>query len=89
MEYRFSWIPNVPDQTRKAAEDAIRKDQESGHSPITFCHDGIVTVTLASPDPLQMTLVGNMKCSCGKPRGAIAGRSDGSTITLDAVNNSA
>ncbi len=87
MKYEFSWTSNIPDATRKVAEDAIRKDQDSGHSPIIFCHNGIVTVTLASPDPLQMTLVGNMKCSCGRPRGTITGRSDGSTIIFDAIND--
>lgn len=86
MKYQFLWESNVSDSERMLVEKAIRDDQESGHSPIEFCHDGSVTVTLASPDPSQMTLVGNMKCSCGKLRGIIRGRSDGSSITLEAAS---
>jgi len=85
MDYQFCWVSNISDNARVSAEEAIRKDQESGHSPVTFCHNGAVIVTLSSPDPLQMTLVGSMKCSCGKPRGTINGSSDGSNITLEAV----
>lgn len=85
MKYEFQWVSNISDDTRVFAENAIREGQESGHSPVSFCHDGTVAVTLSSPDPFQITLVGNMKCSCGKPRGAILGNSDGSKIILEAV----
>lgn len=85
MEYKFNWISNVAHENKISTEAKIREDQESGHSPITFCHDGMGSVTLSSPDPLQMTLVGYMKCSCGKARGAISGSSDGSEIIYQAV----
>jgi hypothetical protein len=84
-KYEFYWTSNLPDDTRISAEEAIRDAQESGHSPITFCHDGTAIVTISSPDPLQMTLVGNMKCSCGVPQGVVTGKSDGSNIVLEAV----
>ena len=87
MEYEFSWVSNVSDDTRFSAEESIRSTQESGHSPVVFCHSGPVAITLSSPDPLQVSLVGNMKCSCGKPRGIITGKIDGSDITFEAVNN--
>ncbi len=85
MEYEFLWVSNIADDTRISAEESICQGQESGRSPVAFCHDGTVIVTISSPDPFQMTLVGNMKCSCGKLRGAITGKSDGSSITLEAV----
>lgn len=87
MDYEFHWVSHTNYEIRRSAEAHIRKDQESGHSPITFCHAGTVVVTLSSPDPFQTTLVGNMKCSCGKARGEIGGRSDGSSITFQEVKD--
>lgn len=87
MDYEFHWVSNTGHETKQSAEENIRNDQESGHSPIAFCHEGTVVVTLSSPDPLQTTLVGNMKCSCGKARGEIGGHSDGSCITFQAVED--
>lgn len=89
MEYafEFSWISNVSDDDKRSAEEAIRSTQKSNHSPVVFCHSGAVAVTLSSPDPLQATLIGNMTCSCGKPRGIIRGRIDGSDITFEAVRD--
>jgi len=87
MEYKFYWQSNVSDEAKSSAEETIRNFQESGHSSVKFCHNGTVTVTLSSPDPLQTTLVGNMKCDCGKPRGIISGKSDGSSISLEPVNS--
>jgi hypothetical protein len=77
MEYEFHWTSNTTEEIKRSAEAHIRKDQESGHSPITFCHEGTVVVNLSSPDPLEMKLVGNMKC----------GSSDGSKITFQSIEN--
>lgn len=87
MNYEFHWVSNIPEDTKLSAEEAIRDAHESGHSPVPVCHDGTVIVTISSPDPLQMTLVGNMKCSCGMPQGVITGRSDGSSIVLEALKS--
>ena len=85
MEYKFNWVSNATHENKISTEAKIREDQESGHSPVTFCHHGIVAVTLSSPDPLQMMLVGQMKCSCGKVRGTISGSRDASGIVFQAV----
>jgi len=85
MEYKFNWVSDTTHENKISTEAKIREDQESGHSPITFCHDGMGSVILSSPDPLQMTLVGQMKCSCGKVRGTISGSSDASGIVFQAV----
>jgi hypothetical protein len=87
MKYEFHWLSNTGDEVRKITEENIRIAQESGHSPITFCHEGSVIVTLATEGPLQTTLVGNMKCVCGKHRGEIQGANDGSNLTFGAVEN--
>ena len=87
MKYEFRWVSNISDDAKLSVEEAIYDAHESGHSPVTLCHDGAVIVTISSPDPLQMTLVGNMKCSCGKPRGVITGKSDGSSIALEALKS--
>lgn len=87
MEYEFHWVSHMGDDVRKITEENIRTTHESGHSPITFCHEGPVIVTLSTTGPLQTTLVGNMKCGCGKTRGEIHGSSDGSSLTFGAVEN--
>lgn len=85
MKYEFRWLSDIPDSKKASAEEAIRDGQESGDSPISFCHDGMVIVTLESPDAVQRRFVGNMKCSCGETRGTIKGKDDGSTVTFEAV----
>lgn len=88
MKYEFQWEVNAGLETMKSAEDNIRKDQESGHSPISVCHkEGTAIVILSSPDPLQTTFVGNIKCCCGKVRGVILGHIDGSSITYQVIEN--
>lgn len=87
MGYEFHWISNTTNEIKNSAEANIRRDLGSGHSPITFCHGGTVIVTLSSPDLLQMTLVGNMKCHCGKVRGKITGSSDGASINFQTAED--
>lgn len=86
MKYEFHWLTDIANGANKVlAEDAIRDGQESGDSPISFCHVGTVTVTLSSSDELQRRFVGDMKCSCGKVRGAIKGKCNGSSVMFEAV----
>jgi len=87
MEYEFTWVSNVSEDTRLSAEESIRTTQESGHSPVQFCHSGPANVTLEPSGPLHVCLVGYMKCSCGKYLGKIRGKIDGSGITFEAVSD--
>ena len=87
MKYKFHWTFHIIDADRKSAEESIHKDLESGHIPIDVCHEGAGIVTLSSSHPLQTTLVGNMKCSCGKILVTICGSSDGSGMSYQPVEN--
>jgi len=86
-EFQFSWAESViSEDEKKSVEKAISDDQESGHSPVTFCHEGTVIVTLATSGPMNMSIVGNMKCHCGKPRAIIRGKVYGPDIALEPVD---
>ena len=85
MQYKFSWASNVPDESKSLAEKAVVETVESVHSPIAFCHSDVATVTLSLTGTFYDQFVGNLKCSCGKTKGATTGKIDGSSITLEAV----
>jgi hypothetical protein len=86
MKYEFHWLSDIADAKKTPAEDAIRDGQESGDSPITFCHEGTVLVTLSSSDALQRRYEGDMRCCCGIVRGAIRGKCNGSSVMFEAVS---
>ncbi|MDD5249830.1 MAG: hypothetical protein PHY45_12635 [Rhodocyclaceae bacterium] len=84
MKYEFHWLSNIPENAKRSAQEAIREGQACGQSPISFCHDGAVVVTLRSSDALQKRFAGEMNCSCGERRGTIKGKCDGSSLTFEA-----
>lgn len=86
MKYEFHWLTGVSDSKKAATEAAIREGQESGDSPISFCHDGPAIVTLSVPDALQKRFIGGIECSCGKPCGRLKGKCNGSSVSFDAVS---
>ena len=85
MKYDFVWQTGLTADIQAAAETKIRQDLSSVHSIIHLCHNGTGLVTLSSPDPFQQSLVGNVKCSCGKPVGIMQGTRDAAHLTLTAV----
>jgi len=87
MKYEFRWSADFSDSKRAAAEEAIRGLQESGDSPISFCHDGPVVVALKLSEPFPTRFSGTMECSCGRTRGIIRGKSNGSSVTFEAVTS--
>ena len=87
MKYEFRWLSDIADDKKTLTEEAIREGQESGDSPISFCHAGTVVVTLNSSDTLQKRFLGDMKCSCGTVRGTIKGKCNGSSVMFEAVNH--
>ncbi len=89
MDYEFRWSPDIAADRKAPAEEAIRDGQESGDSPISFCHAGTVVVTLSTSDALQKRFVGEMKCSCGKVRGTLKGKCNGATVMFEAVGSDA
>lgn len=85
MNYEFRWSSDVSEHKKASAEEAIREGQESGDSPISFCHDGPAVVVLELSKAFPTRFSGTMKCSCGKIRGIIQGKCNGSSVTFEAV----
>lgn len=85
MKCDFVWQTGLTADIQAVAETKIREDLSSVHSPIHLCHNGLCLVTLSSPDPFQQSIVGNVKCSCGKPVGIVQGTRDAAHLELTAV----
>jgi hypothetical protein len=85
MKFEFRWSSDVSDSKKASTEEAIREGQESGHSPISFCHDGPAVVVLELSEAFPSRFSGTMACSCGKTRGVIRGKCNGSSVTFEAV----
>lgn len=66
MQYKFTWATAVPNEYKTLAEAAVWETTASVHSPITFCHDGIVLVRVSVAGMFNGEFVGNLKCSCGR-----------------------
>ena len=87
MQYAFRWSSDVSGSKKAAAEEAIREGQESGDSPISFCHDEPTVVVLELSKAFPSRFDGTMECSCGKTRGIIQGKCNGSSVTFEAVDS--
>ncbi len=86
MKFTFRWSSNIADSKKASTEEAIREGQESGDSPISFCHDGPAVVVLELSKAFPSRFDGTMACSCGKTRGILQGKCNGSSVTFEAVN---
>jgi len=87
MQYTFRWSSNVSDSKKASTEEAIREGQESGDSPISFCHDGPAVVVLELSKTFPSRFDGTMACSCGKTRGILQGKCNGASVTFEAVGS--
>lgn len=85
MKYEFRWSSAISDGKKAPAEEAIVELQESGDSPISFCHDGPTIVVLELSETSPNRFSGTMECSCGKTRGTIRGKCNGSSVTFEPV----
>lgn len=85
MRYEFRWLSGVAESKKAPAEEAIRELQESGESPISLCHDGPAIVVLNLSETSLTRFSGTMECSCGRTRGIIRGKCNGSSITFEPV----
>jgi hypothetical protein len=83
MEFQFRWSPDLPHPKKTAAEEAIRDLQDSGESPFSLCHDGPGTVTLAVSELSPTRFHGTLACSCGRTRGVIKGKCNGTSVTFE------
>jgi hypothetical protein len=80
MDIKFVWSTPSSTVLRDVIESNIRKDIEDDPK-IHPCHSDEITVHLASNDPLETTIKGELKCQCGKVLENVSGASDGSRLT--------
>jgi len=85
MKYEFLWSSDVAESKRAPAEAAIQELQESGESPISFCHDGTAVVRLELSRAFPSRFDGTMECSCGKVLAILQGKCNGSSVTIERV----
>jgi hypothetical protein len=79
MNIIFDWLPQINRSLRESAETKIKNDiQES--DDIKPCHTGPISVSILSSDPLEVSIKGEISCSCTKILALFNGLSDGSTL---------
>jgi hypothetical protein len=79
MNIIFDWLPQINRSLRESAEIKIKNDiQES--DDIKPCHTGPISVSILSSDPLEVSIKGEIRCSCSKILALFNGSSDGSTL---------
>lgn len=79
MEINFDWLVKMDSSLIESAEEKLKKDIEDS-SHFNPCHEGMVLVSILSTDPLDSTIKGNIRCTCGKIFTTFKGVSDGSKI---------
>lgn len=74
MQFQFKWETPIAETAQSEVEERLSYDFET-HPPIQTCHSGVVLVTLSLSEscPYLETIVGNVKCSCGKAKGILRG----------------
>ena len=87
MEFEFRWSPDIPDEKKAPAEAAILDLQASGESPFSLCHEGAATVTLAVSKMSPTRFHGTLACSCGRTRGVIKGKCNGTSVSFEVAND--
>jgi hypothetical protein len=79
MNIIFDWLPQINRSLRESTEIKIKNDiQES--DDIKPCHTGPISVSILSADPLEVSIKGEIRCSCSKILASFNGSSDGSTL---------
>ena len=79
MEINFDWLVKMDSSLIESAEEKLKMDiKDSSH--FNACHEGTVLVSILFTDPLDCTIKGNIRCSCGKIFATFKGVSDGSKI---------
>lgn len=87
MQHEIKWDKDVNDEDHESLDKAISETLRSDHSPLNACHQGPVQIALSYSDPLNASVVGKIACSCGAHIGSVRGASDGSKMTLTAIEH--
>jgi len=80
MAINFIWSVQTSTVSRDILESKIQDDISTDET-YRPCHPGLIAVHFLSTDPLEHTINGTIKCSCGRALGNFSGASDGSTLT--------
>ena len=79
MNIVFDWLPQINRSLRESAEMKIKNDMQESDD-FKPCHSGSISVSILSSDPLEVSMKGEIRCSCGKILESFNGSSDGSTL---------
>jgi hypothetical protein len=82
MDIKFVWAGSTSTVTRGELESKIREDIDDD-SDLHPCHPGIMTAHLRSVDPLEVSVIGHLVCTCGKSLAIFSGDSNGSKLTWE------
>ena len=80
MDIQFVWAGSTSIIPRDVLESQIREDVDDDPD-ICLCHPGVITATLHSTNPLEVSIKGQLVCNCGKSLASFSGTSDGSSLT--------
>ena len=80
MNIVFDWLPQINRSLRESAEMKIKNDMQESDD-FKPCHSGSISVSILSSDPLEVSIKGEIRCSCSKIFASFNGSSDGSSLT--------
>lgn len=83
MEVQFVWGVATQSIDHQELESKIREDADHGLS-LRPCHPGTITAHITATDPIEVSIQGQLLCTCGKTLANFSGASDGSKLTYHA-----
>lgn len=79
MDLKFEWLVQINPSLIESAEEKLKMDiKDSIH--FNPCHEGTILVSIIATDPLEVSINGNIMCTCGKVFATFKGASDGSRV---------
>lgn len=85
MNNDFNWDCHVSTEEKNKIKSDIEHFIENNKSFLCQCHQGAVKIQLNIVGPLLDELLGNIKCSCGKPLVTLKGSSDGVNMRYEKI----
>lgn len=85
MSVNFVWNTQINPDLKASFESKVLSDFREGMFPDP-CHTGDVLMSILSCDLLEISLKGNLTCSCGTLYAGFSSASNGSTINYNIPN---
>jgi len=79
MKINFDWVAQINSSLKNPIEEKIKEDIEKSDD-LTPCHAEPLSVSFLTTDPLDVSIKGSIRCSCGKEIKTFSSNSDGSII---------